>query len=233
MLREKCCDMFKTIGNAVKPTATSGVQRVLLAGKKGEDHPAPINQTEFLGVTKATDIVRDHVIDWAEIEKRLLEFNRRHFRLAAESPCGHGIIYDALQFSSLTSEGYELLRRIVPESWHGNKDLLKEFLASFVLSEALKDTQPINTHITNDDFVYGIKGSWKETTSTSPSGRHLGHYKALIQDYLLLDLEVKVLNILLQPGISLQQWSNSINVMIEKDPNMPTIHQIPSLPSGL
>ena len=36
-----------------------------------------------------------------------------------------------------------------------------------------------NDVITFDDFIYGLT-KWKEETSTSPSGRHLGVYKALI-----------------------------------------------------
>jgi hypothetical protein len=33
--------------------------------------------------------------------------------------------------------------------------------------------------ITNDEFISKFKG-WKEGTPTSPSGMHLGHYKALV-----------------------------------------------------
>ena len=39
----------------------------------------------------------------------------------------------------------------------------------------------ISTESAVEQFISGIK-IWKETTSTSPSGRHLGHYKAIIRD---------------------------------------------------
>ena len=61
--------------------------------------------------------------------------------------------------------------------------------------ENTSDTQPcpsltkqeISTILTVQQFISGIK-IWKETTSTSPSGRHLGHYKAIIRDEILAQI---------------------------------------------
>jgi hypothetical protein len=35
--------------------------------------------------------------------------------------------------------------------------------------------------ISEEDFISGFEG-WKESTSTSPSGQHLGHYNAITTD---------------------------------------------------
>lgn len=35
--------------------------------------------------------------------------------------------------------------------------------------------------VDDDDFISGFK-AWNECTSMSPSGHHLGHYKAMIND---------------------------------------------------
>jgi hypothetical protein len=43
----------------------------------------------------------------------------------------------------------------------------------------------IDCEITEEVFISGFK-KWKESTLTSPSNRHLGHYKAIIYD-----LEIK------------------------------------------
>ena len=43
------------------------------------------------------------------------------------------------------------------------------------------ELEEIDTVITPDQFISAIK-IWKEQTSTSPSGRHLGHYKTIIKD---------------------------------------------------
>ncbi|KAI2497437.1 hypothetical protein MHU86_17041 [Fragilaria crotonensis] len=79
--------------------------------------------------------------------------------------------------------------------------------------------------ITADDIVKGFK-SWKETTTTSPSGRHLGHYKALIQDPILLDCLRKFLNIAISRGIAIPRWCKAVNVMIEKDKGSPKINRL-------
>jgi hypothetical protein len=70
----------------------------------------------------------------------------------------------------LTPAGEELLQGRVPPEWHGNNDLLQEFLASFAIPQNVKEAEAIKTEISEDDFVYGIK-HWSEKTSTSPSAR--------------------------------------------------------------
>lgn len=77
--------------------------------------------------------------------------------------------------------------------------------------------------ISAEELCYGFK-SWRESTSTSPSGKHLGHYKALIQDPTLLLFLVKFMNIAIQSGISIPRWSNAVNVLMEKDPGKPRIN---------
>jgi hypothetical protein len=39
--------------------------------------------------------------------------------------------------------------------------------------------QHIDSQISRQDFTGGIK-AWNEDTATSPSGRHLGHYKSIL-----------------------------------------------------
>ena len=46
---------------------------------------------------------------------------------------GHGIIHDALTFTSLSSDAEDLLAGIVPPEWHGSDNYLREFLASFTI----------------------------------------------------------------------------------------------------
>ena len=43
---------------------------------------------------------------------------------------------------------------------------------------------------------------WKETTSTSPSGRHLGHYKTALFDDWITALHVAMLNLPIMHGFA-------------------------------
>jgi hypothetical protein len=79
------------------------------------------------------------------------------------------------------------------------------------------------------DFTTAIK-AWNEKTSTSPSGRHLGHYKLLVKtledpnttDEIrtvteeILKLLVHIMNLACNKGFSLQRWTKVIYVMIYK-----------------
>jgi hypothetical protein len=58
-------------------------------------------------------------------------------------------------------------------------DIARELLASFVHSSRL---DAVSDEVTLDEWTGKMKG-WKETTSTSPSGMHLGHHKTLIKPF--------------------------------------------------
>jgi hypothetical protein len=58
-------------------------------------------------------------------------------------------------------------------------DIAQELLASFAHSSPL-DAVP--DEVTLAEWTGKMK-SWKETTSTSPSGMHLGHHKTLIKPF--------------------------------------------------
>ena len=172
-----------------------------------------------------SDIVWEKVIERADIERQILRYNREGFRAAAASPCGHGIIHDELTFTSLSIEAAEVLTGHIPHTWTISDDRLSAFLPSFTIPESIKGQTPISTTVSEADVAQGFK-KWREATTTSPSGRHLGHYKALITDPMLLSCLTKFLHIALNTGIALNRWRNAVNVMIEKDPGVPNVHRL-------
>ena len=66
---------------------------------------------------------------------------------------------------------------------------------------------------------------WKETTSTSPSGHHLGHYKASLQDIeRTRGYQQMMLNIpTIKYGFALKRWQHAVSVLLEKDPGIPCL----------
>jgi hypothetical protein len=118
-----------------------------------------------------------------------------------------------------------LLHGHLPQEWHGKNDLLREFLTSFMIPDRVKYCAPIPSSITPDDVAYGFS-KWKESTSTSPSGRHLGHYKAIIQDATLLSCLTKFMAIITKRGLVLSRWCNTVNIMIEKEAGNPLISRL-------
>ena len=84
---------------------------------------------------------------------------------------------------------------------------------------------------------------WRETTSTSPSGRHLGHYKALVsvidrtlpteEKEKLYDIQkdianvyIAIINYCIRHRYSLDRWKVIVNMMIYKEPGNVKIHRL-------
>jgi hypothetical protein len=234
---EKCREMFMQIRLSAKPFQrnTGGLTSILIPS--GSDLSISHETNHQNSDEKVPDIynwLTDHpegpsqwdtVIDRDAVERHLLQFNHASFRAASTSPCGQGVIHDALTFSSLSKAGKRLLQGIIPEEWHGDNQLLHEFLRSFITPAHVWQQDEISTNVTEDDVKRGF-GKWKEATSTSPSGRHLGHYRAAIQHPILLECLTKFIAVTIKRGISITRWQRAINVMIEKDPGLPKIHRL-------
>jgi hypothetical protein len=99
----------------------------------------------------------------------------------------------------------------------------------------------IDSEISDNDFIDGFK-KWK-STSTSPSGQHLGQYKAIVTDPDLqwqvpkkshlrvweinfVESLFKPLNIPIRYGFAPKQWCTLIMVMIKKNPGSPQIEHL-------
>ena len=84
-----------------------------------------------------------------------------------------------------------------------------------------------------------------ESTTTSPSGIHLGHQHALVVRHChkdspnspecelldahqeaLINAHVSLINYALRMGISYDLWKTVVNIMLEKDPGDPKIHRL-------
>ena len=217
---------FRDIRRIVRPTAASSLSKILIPRLPGSLEPTPSFETyRLLQETPADDLIWETVVERDQIERHLLDYNRESFRAASESPLGHGVIHDALTFSSLSPSAIGILDGEIPQDWHQDDTVLREFLASFTIPDSVKQQGEIPIDISDAELCRGFK-SWRETTATSPSGRHLGHYKAIIQEPTLRSFLLKFLNITIQSGISIPRWSNAVNVLIEKDPGKPRINRL-------
>ena len=216
---------FRDIRRIMRPSTSASLSKLLIPRRADAQQPDSTEIYNLLQNTAEEDLVWETVVERDQLERHLLDYNRDSFRAAAESPCGHGIIHDAITFSSISPASVQLLAGQVPADWHQDDGDLKEFLASFAVPDNVRALGEIPSEISTDDVKYGFK-HWRESTSTSPSGRHLGHYRSLIQDTTLLSCFVKFLNIAVQSGVSISRWSNAVNVLIEKDPGKPKINRL-------
>lgn len=83
----------------------------------------------------------------------------------------------------------------------------------------------IKSIITLDEFKSNVR-KWKESTSTSPSGRHLGHYCTAILDNCVASIHTDMLNLPIQYGFAPDRWTKSVTPMIEKDEGKPYLTRL-------
>ena len=83
----------------------------------------------------------------------------------------------------------------------------------------------ISTNILPEDFIKCYK-HWKETTASSPSGRHIGHYKALINKPDIVAYFCKMLRLPLRYGFAPKRWKKVLQVIISKDEGQPRVDRL-------
>ena len=115
--------MFSALRKVVKPSDFSALSKIQVPREAESASPSsPDEVAKVLENTAPDNMIWDTVFEWSEIEAHLLTYNREAFRAAAESPCGKGVLHDALTFTSLSQESEELLAGIIPEEW--TKDMI-------------------------------------------------------------------------------------------------------------
>jgi hypothetical protein len=166
---EQCRAIFSNIRTTVKPGTNGSLNRLHVPRHRAtSDYPD--NFQDFLATHNDPDIVWDSLLDKSSIDKHLLRFNRQHFRAAATSPCGNGIIHDQLSFSSLSPDASALLSGTIPTNWHGNDNLLREFLTSFIIPESTKHLPQIETSITHLDVQKVSRNGRRRRRHLHPDG---------------------------------------------------------------
>ena len=170
-----------------------------------------------------------------EITTFLLERNRKHFGQAAGTPFTLPPLSTIIDFSASTTSCEAIL-----QGTYSNADidtLTQLFLHHMALKTPIDFLPPI---ITLEDMQSKF-AIWNESTSTSPSGRHLGHYRSLLQREMPIDpraprmedcrqdlvrLHHSMINLALKEGKSYSRWQKVVNVMLEKEPGNPKIHRL-------
>jgi len=94
-----------------------------------------------------------------------------------------------------------------------------EVLAKPPMFKTFKST----AQIMQADFIGTYKAS-KESTSSSPSGRHIGHYKAVTDDPELVEIHSGMMSLPHLNGFSPSRWQKVVNIMLEKQMGIPKIH---------
>jgi hypothetical protein len=164
------------------------------------------------------------ITDPAEKAKYVCAVNTKQYNQAQNTPFGSGYLLQQFGMNLEGAASASLLEgsfsvepgvTLLPETHR----MLKR------LSTPLKCKSSFPTIITQNEFqtTYRIV---KERTSSSVSGRHVGHYKAAAQDDDISSVHAVMMSLPYTVGFSLTRWRKIVDVMFEKEPGNPKIHRL-------
>ena len=171
-----------------------------------------------------------------EIVYYLLTRNRLHFGQAHGTPLTTPAFTQQIDWAASTETAELIL--------HGEFDAteLSDIQALLLHHCKSQHRETLPLLITEEEFIAKFK-TWREGTTTSPSGLHLGHYKALVlrhdgdlntdegkaiesQRKELIRAHVAMINYALQQAYSFDRWKSVVNVMIEKEHGNSKVHRL-------
>ena len=111
------------------------------------------------------------------IETEILQWNICHFRQADNTPLAGQEVIDSIKFGTITKTADKILKGTA------DIDAITNDPTSKNLFEISKTSKPeLEIEVTKEKMMSRYK-KWNEHTTTSPSGRHLGHYHALCRPF--------------------------------------------------
>jgi hypothetical protein len=174
-----------------------------------------------------------------EIEFLLRLRNQRHFGQAESdgTPFTKESMKHKFNWSASTNEA-----ELVLKGEYNDKelsDITRLFLDNMT---RITETEVAPKFLTLKEFTGKFK-VWRESTSTSPSGKHLGHYKALVATinrsleegerttYRAYQEEtaecyIGLINYAIKHRYSLRRWKTIVNMMIYKEHGNVKIHRL-------
>ena len=224
-------ELFRKLKPLRDPDSRKGVTRIEIPCHHDDD---PKSCTEWQQIEVPTEVLR-----------HLRIRNRKHFGQAQGSPFTTSPLVEGLGYCGDGPSAEQLLN-----GTYGTADMDSNVA---LLLQHLKQTDEmaaLEPHPTVTEQEYrGKLKVWKESTTTSPSGLHLGHYKTLIARHKyseieseneadnaqrdewnhmqssLLTLHVQLLNYALERGYSYERWKNVTYTILFKDPDNVRIHR--------
>jgi hypothetical protein len=205
---------FARIRQIFKPTCQGGLSRLLIPADND-------SKNEWETVTQPE-----------RIQDLLNQRNIQHFGMAQGTPFTQEPL-TRLNWEADTLEAEQLIGGELPEAFH---DLGNEHVTKLIHHiRDMPQLPEIECQLTMEEVSNGFR-KWREATSTSPSGCHLGLRRITMYRYAdeetekikkdILRIQTQIINLPLRHGFSPNRWQKVVNTMIEKIPNKPYINKL-------
>lgn len=214
-------------GGLSKLFVPSGVKNQKVASRYC-DELGNVSPAQLIAMAQSdkTSVSYTTILDCNEIEAELTRYNREWFRQAKDTPFGHGELFNLVGYDGLTDTATAIVHGDCIDHLGGFPLQQPRELRVF-LEECRRpaSVELISTTISTEQYISTVK-AWKESTSTSPSGRHLGHYRTAILDNDVAHLHAQLLNLPIAHGFAPERWTHSVTPLIEKDAGRPFLTRL-------
>jgi hypothetical protein len=143
----------------------------------------------------------------------------RQYNQAELMPFASGYLADLLGDVLTSSEASHLLEGKL------KVDKSKVPMLDFLGEPYSTTLSPSDGRITSPQFIDNYRNV-QEKTSSSFSGRHVGHYKAVLDNPTLVAVHATMMSIPYQVGFSPSRWHEVVDVMLEKEAGNPKQHRL-------
>jgi hypothetical protein len=192
-----------------------------------------------------TPTVDTRIDNKKEVETTLHRRNIKHFSQAANTPCASGMLSELLEQNGVS--------KFTNDALEGKMMTYQDEMTQTIFEALKQKRQTMSDHMPFEDMVMGFT-KWKERTTTSPSGKHLGIYKTLTKAHRgvyergresnnqqqdeeketetktiatrILHIQHKIMNLAIKHCHTLERWKIINNMFLEKIQGKPRIEKL-------
>jgi hypothetical protein len=147
------------------------------------------------------------------IAEVVCKINSKQYHQAHSTPFGSSPLATLLGHRGDTQHARELSKGKVSELPIQSMSETIRILHS--IAQPTQATSSGIGEIKEEEFIQTFKYV-KESTSSSPSRHHIGHYKAILKDTTLIQMHCAVMSLPFQNGFALEFWMHATDILLEK-----------------
>jgi hypothetical protein len=192
--RETSRKTFRKIGRLLSPAQNKGLSRIdtLDARATNVSFGNPNDPKTWKGPWIS-------VTNLSEIAQTVAEINSQQYHQAHNTPFGSGLVDSMVGRQGDTSTANKLIQGNLPTTPPCYPMPEVERIINTLARQY--PTTPGTSVLTDKEFISTYKKAHKSTT-LSPSGRHIGHYKAILKDPMLVTMHTDMMSLPFQVGFA-------------------------------
>ena len=150
-----------------------------------------------------------------QVERHTAHHLRQRFSLGQRAPLHHDTLHQDFGDLADTAATHQLFNGTYEFPKNCDIATVQYLQEAARIKSELQALPTIQQAVTTYEFIK-FWATAKESTSSSKSGRHFGHYKAVTDHPDLVTLHVTNINLAAMRGEPLKRWCEGVNVLLEK-----------------